>query len=271
MAAPHQAVPTTAYSAIGLDLGGSSIKYGIVAQDGTLVEGTFGQAPTPAGAHPTDVAQTMLGVLDTLAELTGQDLAGIPVGVTVPGIVTHGTVYSAANIDPSWVGLDAQRLLTEVLGHPVSVLNDADAAGVAEVYAGAGRDASGAPAKGTTLVLTLGTGIGSALFRDGVLFPNLEFGHLEIDSQVAESRAAARVIRAENLSWEQYIQRLQRYLSHVEFLCSPDLIVIGGAVSEDHEKFLPALKLRARILPAKNHNAAGVLGAAHLAQLAISN
>ena len=252
------------YAAIGLDMGGSSIKYGMVDSEGKLVESTFSHAPTPAGAHPDAVAQAMAQIVAGLQEQTGSDLAGVPVGVTVPGIVIDGVVHSAANIDSAWIGLDAVALIGGVLGREVSVLNDADAAGMAEVFAGAGS-LDGRPRAGSTLVLTLGTGIGSAFFRDGLLFPNVEFGHLEIDGADAESRAAARVIREENLSWEQYIQRLQRYLSHVEFLCSPDLIVIGGAVSADHEKFMPQLKLRARIVPAQYNNAAGVLGAAHRA------
>ena len=252
------------FVAIGLDMGGSSIKYALVAADGTLLEESFNQAPTPAGARPTDVAATMRQILDDLRSATGSDLEGIPVGVTVPGIVIDGVVHSAANISPEWVGLDAKTMLSEALGRSVSVLNDADAAGMAEVYAGAGSH-EGAPIPGSTLVLTLGTGIGSGFFRDGVLFPNVEFGHLLLDGEEAEKKAAARVIREENLSWEQYTARLQRYLSHVEFLCSPDLIVIGGAVSSEHEKFLPQLKLRARIVPAEYNNAAGVLGAAHRA------
>ena len=220
------------YAAIGLDMGGSSIKYGMVDSEGKLVESTFSHAPTPAGAHPDAVAQAMADIVTGLQEQAGSDLAGVPVGVTVPGIVIGGVVHSAANIDSAWIGLDAVALIGGVLGREVSVLNDADAAGMAEVFAGAGS-LDGRPRAGSTLVLTLGTGIGSAFFRDGLLFPNVEFGHLEIDGADAESRAAARVIREENLSWEQYVQRLQRYLAHVEFLCSPDLIVIGGAVSAD--------------------------------------
>ena len=252
------------YAAIGLDMGGSSIKYGMVDSEGKLVESTFSHAPTPAGAHPDAVAQAMADIVTGLQDQAGSDLAGVPVGVTVPGIVIGGGGHSAANIDSAWIGLDAVALIGGGLDREVSVLNDADAAGMAEVFAGAGS-LDGRPRAGSTLVLTLGTGIGSAFFRDGLLFPNVEFGHLEIDGADAESRAAARVIREENLSWEQYVQRLQRYLAHVEFLCSPDLIVIGGAVSAAHEKFMPQLKLRARIVPAQYNNAAGVLGAAHRA------
>ncbi|MDR4534097.1 ROK family protein [Glutamicibacter sp. PS] len=254
--------------AIGMDLGGSAIKFGVIDASGALIESSFGQVPTPEGAQPQAVAKAMAGILATLTEQFGSALDGAAVGVTVPGIVTNGVVHSAANIDPQWRGLNAEALLTEILGRPVHVLNDADAAGIAEVYAGAGRGTDGLPAPGSTLVLTLGTGIGSAMFRDGVLFPNVEFGHLIMDGQSAELAAAARVIREENLTWEQYTERLQRYLSHVEFLCSPDLIIIGGAISVEHEKFLPGLELRAKIIPAENNNAAGVLGAAHRALLA---
>lgn len=264
MASSDASVSTSQFAAIGLDLGGSSIKYGLVGTDGTLVEETFSKATTPEGAHPDDVAQVMAQIISQLQQLTGDELAGLPVGITVPGIVIDGVVHSAANIDKAWVGLDATAKFSALLGRDVFVLNDADAAGVAEVYAGAGA-VNGQPIKGSTMLLTLGTGIGSAFFRDGVLFPNIEFGHLEIDGFNAESKAAARVMREENLTWEQYIARLQRYLSHVEFLCSPDLIIIGGAISEDHEKFLPQLDLRAKIVPAKFNNAAGVLGAAQRA------
>lgn len=264
MASSDASAATPRFAAIGLDLGGSSIKYGLIGTDGQLVESTFDKAATPEGAHPQMVAEAMARIVAGLQQATGDELAGLPVGVTVPGIVIGGVVHSAANIDKSWIGLDAAALLAEVLGREVFVLNDADAAGVAEVFAGAGS-AGGSPIKGSTLLLTLGTGIGAAFFRDGVLFPNVEFGHLEIDGFDAESKAAARVMREENLTWEQYIQRLQRYLSHVEFLCSPDLIIIGGAISEDHEQFLPQLQLRAKIVPARFNNAAGVLGAAHRA------
>lgn len=264
MASSDVSVSTSQFAAIGLDLGGSSIKYGLVGTDGNLAEETFSKATTPEGAHPDDVVQVMAKIIADLQQLTGDDLAGIPAGVTVPGIVIDGVVHSAANIDKAWIGLDVTTTFGKVLGRDVFVLNDADAAGVAEVFAGAGAE-NGQPLKGSTMLLTLGTGIGSAFFRDGVLFPNVEFGHLEIDGFNAESKAAARVMREENLSWEQYITRLQRYLSHVEFLCSPDLIIIGGAISEDHEQFLPQLDLRAKIVPAKFNNAAGVLGAAHRA------
>lgn len=266
MAAKHSASAGTPaqLAAIGLDLGGSSIKYGIVDSLGNLIESTFGKVQTPEGAHPEAVAEVMSQIVDKLTELTGENLDGLRAGITVPGIVIDGVVHSAANIDEAWIGLDATALLGKTLNREVTILNDADAAGMAEVYAGAGSR-NGEPIKGSTLLLTLGTGIGSAFFRDGVLFPNVEFGHLEIDGFNAESKAAARVMREENLSWEQYITRLQRYLSHVEFLCSPDLIVIGGAISQDHEMFLPKLKLRAKLVPAEYHNAAGVLGAAHRA------
>lgn len=264
MATSAAPASTPQFAAIGLDMGGSSIKYALVTTDGELVESTLNKAITPEGAHPDAVAEVMAQIIRDLQEVTGEDLAGLPVGVAVPGIVIGGVVHSAANIDKAWIGLDATAMLSKVLDREVHLLNDADAAGVAEVYAGAGSK-DGAPIKGSTLLLTLGTGIGSAFFRDGVLFPNLEFGHLEIDGFDAESKAAARVMREENLSWDEYIARLQRYLSHVEFLCSPDLIVIGGAISEDHEQFLPKLDLRAKLVPAAFNNAAGVLGAAQRA------
>jgi polyphosphate glucokinase len=180
-----------------------------------------------------------------------------PVGVTVPGIVRHGVVHSAANIDKSWIGTDADRLFSDRLGRTVRVLNDADAAGLAEVRFGAARGENG-----LVLVTTLGTGIGSALLIDGVLVPNSELGHLEIDGHNAESRASARAREREELSWEAWAQRLQRYYRTVERLFSPDLIVVGGGVSKESDRFLPLLDLDTPIVPAVLRNKAGVIGAA---------
>jgi polyphosphate glucokinase len=178
----------------------------------------------------------------------------------VPGVVTHGIVRSAANIDASWIGTDADTLLTERIGRDVHVVNDADAAGVAEARFGAARDQ-----RGLVLMTTLGTGIGTALLLDGRLVPNSELGHLEIDGHDAESRAASSVRELEDLSWEQWAERLQRYYSVVEDLLWPALIVVGGGVSRKADRFLPLLRLRAPIVPAALRNQAGVVGAALLA------
>ena len=182
------------------------------------------------------------------------------IGVTVPGVVTHGVVRTAANIDHAWIGTDADALFTGRLGRPVHVVNDADAAGVAEARFGAARST-----KGLVVVTTLGTGIGTALLLDGKLVPNSELGHLEIDGYNAESRAAYSVRENEDLSWTDWAARLQRYYAVIEDLLWPALIVVGGGVSKKADKFLPLLHLRAPIVAAQLRNEAGIVGAAVLA------
>ncbi|NMD47659.1 MAG: ROK family protein, partial [Propionibacterium sp.] len=183
-----------------------------------------------------------------------------PIGVTIPAIVQHGVTLSAANIHESWVNCPAEKIFEDALGRDVVLVNDADAAGVAEVQFGA---AKGNP--GLVIMTTLGTGIGSAIIYRGVLIPNSELGHLEIDGYDAEKRAAASAREREKLSWPDYIARLQRYYETVEFLFSPDLFVVGGGVSKKADKFLPQLKLRTPIVPATLQNRAGIIGAAALA------
>lgn len=163
--------------------------------------------------------------------------------MALPAILREGVTRSAVNIDSTWIGLEVECFLTDRLGRPVHVLNDADTAGLAEVRYGAGRGPGGHPARGTVLVLLLGTGNGSALFVDGRLVPNLELGHLELADAKAETRASAVAREREHLDWPDYARRLQRYLSHLEFLLSPGLIIVGGAVSARHEDFIPHLHL----------------------------
>jgi polyphosphate glucokinase len=199
-------------------------------------------------------------VAEIVAELSGRPEApppGIPVGVAFPVIIHNGVARSAANVDASWIGTAVDALMTARLGRPVQVVNDADAAGLAEATYGAGRDVPG-----TVLVLTLGTGIGSALIHDGVLVPNFELGHLELDGVDAETRASAAAREREDLSWPEYAQRLQRYLSHVEFLFSPNLFVVGGGISKLGHEFLPHLELATPVATAKLRNKAGIVGAA---------
>ncbi len=184
--------------------------------------------------------------------------AGSPVGVTFPGIIQHGVVHSAANVDKSWLNTDIDGLLTARLGRPVEVINDADAAGLAEARYGAGAGIAG-----TVLVITLGTGIGSAFIFDGKLVPNAELGHLEIDGHDAETRASAAAREREDLPWKKWAtKRLQRYFSHVEFLFSPNLFIVGGGVSKNADKFLPYLDLRTPVEVAQLRNNAGIVGAA---------
>src|SRR4029079_13552948 len=177
--------------------------------------------------------------------------------VTVPGVVKRGVVRSAANIDKHWVGEDADQLFTEATGRAVHVVNDADAAGLAEVRYGAAKGR-----QGLVIVTTLGTGIGSALVYDGVLVPNSELGHLEIDGHDAEKRAASSAREREDLSWEEWAERLTTYYRKLERLFSPALFVVGGGVSKKADKFLPLVDIETEIIPATLLNAAGIVGAA---------
>ena len=247
---------STTHHPLGIDIGGSGIKGAAV----DLARGQFAtdrlRFDTPKVSSPAAVAD----IVAQIAEHFAGDIGDSPVGVTLPAVVTNGVVRSAANIDPAWIGTDARTLLSDKLGRSVTVVNDADAAGVGELHFGAARDASG-----LVLMTTLGTGIGSALLYDGVLVPNSELGHLEIDGHDAESRAAANVRDDKGLSWQEWADRLQRYYSHIEDLLWPDLIVVGGGVSRKADKFLPLLHLRAPIVAAQLANSAGIIGAAWLA------
>lgn len=244
-------------SAIGIDFGGTGIKGGIVdLKKGKLVGDRF-RIDTPRPSTPEAVAETISRIVAELGSRGEAPPTDAPVGVTYPGIVRQGVALSAANVDKSWLERDVDALLTERLGRPVQVINDADAAGLAEARYGAGRES-----RGSVLTITLGTGIGSALVHDGVLVPNLELGHLELDGHDAETKASAAAREREELGWEEYGRRLQRYFSHVEFLFSPALFVVGGGISKRSEDFLPRLRLRTPIVPAQLKNNAGIVGAA---------
>ncbi|MBO1754496.1 polyphosphate--glucose phosphotransferase [Allobranchiibius sp. CTAmp26] len=239
---------------LGIDVGGTGIKGAPV----DLRSGEFAaerlRIETPKESTPDAVADIIEQIVDHFKDLVGEQ----PIGVTLPSVVTHGVVRSAANIDQSWIGTNVEELLQERLGRPATVLNDADAAGVGELRFGAARNT-----EGLVLVSTLGTGIGSALLNKGQLVPNSELGHLEIDGHDAESKASSNAKEREDLSWEDWAERLQRYYSHVEDLLWPDLIVVGGGVSKKADKFLPLLHLRAPIVAAQLRNAAGIVGAAY--------
>jgi len=239
-------------SALGIDIGGTGIKGAPVdLVHGTLLEDRF-RLDTPQPATPSAVAD-VVGQVAKHFDWTG------PVGITYPGVVSSGVIRTAANMDPAWIG----SVAADVLGPPLSsdtspvVVNDADAAGLAEMTHGAGRGQSG-----VVLMLTFGTGIGSALFLDGKLLPNTELGHLEIRGKDAERRASAKVREDKELSWEEWAGRVQEYLEHVEALFSPDLVIMGGGVSKHPDKFLPYLSLRAHIVAAEMANNAGIIGAA---------
>ncbi|MBX6769183.1 MAG: ROK family protein, partial [Actinomadura rubrobrunea] len=210
---------------LGIDIGGSGIKGAPVDVDQGVLTADRLRVETPHPAEPRPVARVHAEIVEHFG-WTG------PVGVTFPGVVRDGVTLSAANVSKKWIGLDARELIAAATGRPVTVVNDADAAGIAEMRHGAGRGAGG-----TVVVLTLGTGIGSALFTEGVLVPNTEFGHLELDGKDAESRASARVREEKNLSWDKWAHRLSRYLRHLEALISPSLIVLGGGVSKKADKF----------------------------------
>jgi polyphosphate glucokinase len=247
---------STTHHPLGIDVGGSGIKgapvdlaKGELARDRLRIE-------TPKVSSPAVVADIVAQIAKHFADDTGNS----PIGVTLPAVVTNGVVRTAANIDPAWIGTDAPKLLSDRLGRPVTVVNDADAAGVGELHFGAARNADG-----LVIMTTLGTGIGTALLYGGLLVPNSELGHLEIDGHDAEKSASANVRELKDLSWQQWAERLQRYYSHIEDLLWPDLIVVGGGVSKRADKFLPLLHLRAPIVAGQLANSAGIIGVAWLA------
>ncbi|WP_159601482.1 polyphosphate--glucose phosphotransferase [Agromyces humi] len=244
--------------AIGIDIGGTGIKGAVIdLATGELVTHRF-KVGTPEGGKPADILRATEGLLTTIDERVGG--AKLPLGICFPAVVKQGRTLSAANVSKEWIGLPAEELFEETLGREIHFINDADAAGHAELRYGAA-----AGVDGLVILTTLGTGIGSALIYDGVLVPNSELGHLEIDGHDAESRAAYSAMERESMSWEKWAKRLQTYYSHVEFIFSPDLFIVGGGVSKHHEQFLPLLKLATPIVPAVHRNNAGILGAAALA------
>ncbi len=244
-------------SVLGIDIGGSGVKGAPVdLATGELVAERL-KIKTPRPATPEAVA----GVVEEIADSFAGRIGSGPIGIAIPAVCQHGVARSAANIDPAWVDTDVDALFTERLGRPVHVVNDADAAGVAEARYGVAKDVPG-----LVILTTLGTGIGSAFLLDGKLMPNSELGHLEIDGHDAEQRAAQSAKERENLSYPEWAERLQRYYSHVEALFWPDLFVVGGGISKSSDKFLPLLELRTPIVPARLRNNAGIVGAAWLAQ-----
>jgi polyphosphate glucokinase len=244
--------------ALGIDIGGSGIKGGPVDVDSGELLGERVKIETPAESTPEAVAQVVDQIADSFAAVLPPDA---PVGVTIPGVVQHGVVRTAANIDKRWIDCDGQSLFAGALGRPVHLVNDADAAGVAEMRFGAARGHSG-----LVIVTTLGTGIGIALLYNGALIPNAELGHLELDGHDAETQAAASARTRDGLKYREWaLMRLQPYYSYLERLLWPDLFVVGGGVSRKAERFLPYLTLRTPIVPAGLQNAAGIIGAASLA------
>ncbi|MEW1813328.1 polyphosphate--glucose phosphotransferase [Pseudarthrobacter phenanthrenivorans] len=255
MAKHHQTSRKAAFL-IGIDIGGTGIKGGIVdARRGRLSGEPF-RVPTPQPATPEAIAGAVTVVVAELSARTDAPSTQSPVGVTFPGIIRHGVAHSAANLDAGWINVDIEQHLAARLGRRVEVINDADAAGLAEAQFGAGSGVGG-----PVLIITLGTGIGSAFIFNGQLIPNTELGHLVIDGAGAETKASAVARERNGHTWDEYSVLLQRYLSHVEFLFSPELFVIGGGISVRAHEYLPKLKLRTPILPAILGNDAGIVGA----------
>ncbi|MFT4235896.1 MAG: ROK family protein [Microbacterium sp.] len=242
--------------AVGIDIGGTGMKAGIVdLVDGRLI-GERVRIDTPKGAEPGDVLQTAHDLL----ELLGPGSEGLPLGVCFPAIVKGGRTLSAANVSHAWIDFEADKFFEEGLGRDIHFVNDADAAGLAEARFGAAVGQ-----QGLTILTTLGTGIGSAFIHDGVLIPNTELGHLIWKGESIERYAAATARERDGLSWEEWGKRLQKFYAHVEFLFSPDLFVVGGGVSKNPDKFMPYISTRATMVTATHRNNAGIIGAASLA------
>lgn|SRR5574341_184466 len=235
---------------LGVDIGGTGIKAATVDVIKGVMVSDRHRILTPKPATPDAVARV---VRDLVSHFQWKG----PIGCGVPCVIKQGVAYTAANLDKSWIDTDGRRLLERTTRCPVTLLNDADAAGLAEVRFGAG-----AGHNGTVMMVTLGTGIGSALFVDGKLVPNTELGHLVLRGKDAERRASDRARQDKDLSWKRWAKRLNEYLGYLEALLFPDLIIIGGGVSKEHAKFLPRIKTRAKIMPAQLLNEAGIIGAA---------
>jgi polyphosphate glucokinase len=238
--------------AYGVDIGGSGIKGAIVDTSTGMLVTERVRVATPHPSTPDAVAAV---VAQLLADVNWTGL----VGATFPAVIQHGVARSAANVDKSWIGTDVDACFTTAAaaGTEVIVLNDADAAGIAEARFGAAKDVAG-----VVILLTFGTGIGSALLHDGKLVPNTELGHLELDGYDAEKRAAASIRDEENLSYKKWAVRVNDYMAHVERLFTPDLFVVGGGVSKDAQKWVPLLDLQTPVKPAELLNNAGIVGAA---------
>lgn len=244
---------------LGIDVGGSGIKGAPVDLQAGELAMPRRKVLTPKPSTPQACAEAMQIIVDQFAD----EIEG-PIGVAVPAPVIHGVTPFMANLDQSWVDLDADSYLSEMLGREVVLVNDADAAGVAEMEYGAGHGQMG-----TVVMTTLGTGVGTALFYDGHLVPNTELGHIEINGRDAETRAASSYMDRAEVGYKKWAKHLQRYYSTLEKLLWPDLFIVGGGVSKDYERFLPLLSLRTPIVPATLRNGAGTIGAARAAALRV--
>ena len=236
---------------LGLDIGGSGIKGAIVdTENGKMMTDRY-RIDTPEGVEPEDVAKTVKKIVDYF------NYKG-PIGVGFPSIVQHGIILSAANVSKNWIGKNINDILNKEIGNKVFTLNDADAAGIAEMRHGIGKEYD----KGVVILLTIGTGIGSAIFTDGVLVPNTEFGHLDIRGKDAEHRASDAVRQMDELSWKKWGKRFDELLVILENLFSPDVFILGGGISKKFEKFAGYFSVKTRVMPALLLNQAGIIGAA---------
>lgn len=235
---------------LGIDIGGSGIKGAPVNVETGELTAERVRIEIPNPSTPENCAEVVRQIVQHF-NYNG------PVGVTFPAVVRHGVTLTAANVDQSWIDCDAEALLRQVTGMPVIVLNDGDAAGIAEVAFGVGKDF-----KGTIALFTFGTGIGSAFFSDGMLLPNTEFGHMQIRGKDAEKRASAKIKEDKDLSWKDWAERVNEFFVEIDKLFTPDLIIIGGGVSKKFDKFGKTLKSNAKIVPAKFFNDSGIIGAA---------
>ncbi len=235
---------------LGIDIGGSGIK-------GAPVDVKEGKLTAERHRIETPVPSVPEAVAEVVAQIGQHFKWQGPIGCTFPAVIKNGVAYSAANVDPSWIGTNGEQLIAQKTGQQVVLLNDADAAGIAEIEFGAGKGRAG-----VVILLTFGTGIGSAIFVDGKLVPNTEFGHMEVRGKDGEHRAAARIREEEVLTWKKWGKRVNEFLNRMEVLFSPDLFIIGGGVSKKHADFFKFLKTRAEIVPAKMLNEAGIIGAA---------
>ncbi len=235
---------------LGIDIGGSGIKGAPVDVSRGVLVGERLRIPTPRPAAPEAVASVV-------SEIIGHFGWSGPVGCTFPAVIKDGVAHTASNVDQRWIGTDGKRLFESKTACSLTLLNDADAAGLAEMRFGAGRGQGG-----LVIMLTLGTGIGSALFIDGRLVPNTELGHLIINGKPAEEQASSRARKQQTLSWKKWAARLDAYLRYLESLLSPDLYILGGGISKRHQRFLPRLSCATSVIPAEMRNEAGIVGAA---------
>ncbi len=235
---------------LGIDIGGSGVKGAPVdTKQGVLLAERF-RIPTPEGAKPDDVAKVVKQIAQHF-KWKG------PIGCGFPAVIQHGIARTAANVHKSWINTNATELFSNATGCPVQVVNDADAAGLAEMRFGAGKGCDG-----LVFIVTVGTGLGTALFTDGVLVPNTELGHIELDCLDAESRASDAARKREDLSWKKWAARFDHYLDAIEALFWPDLFIIGGGASKRIDKFIEHISVKAKVVPAQLRNEAGIIGAA---------